>query len=162
EVFLITSNHFRVLGDGKGVLELQRDGSGSPDVFFDLEVVAPDAPGDGVVTAFFLRGGRPCGSVTRSVGELRSGARAGTLATASVRADLAALPADLCIRVAATPEKNDGRSFLCWYATQLPHETTWREPEPWNLPHVSSQVVAGYMSQFVSDSTSTMQRRDAL
>ncbi len=169
DVLLAGTEHFAVTGECMKTLSMHRDDARSPDLTFELEVVAagPTA-GAAALTAYLTYLHRPCGRVHRTVAlqGVATPAEPAAEAIEPVRpAELAidarAEPADLTVDIVRTPD-NDGRHFLVTVRTTLVDDFAMTEPEPWNFPQDTDAYVAGMMAQFTLKGATPFARQASL
>ena len=169
DVLLAATEHFAIEGECMKTLSMHRDDARSPDVTFDLEVVATEPTrSTPALTAFLTYStARAAGSSARSSCRVsRRRRRSSRPAAEPVRpAELAidahAEPADLTVDVVRTPE-NDGRHFLVTVRTTLVDDFEMTEPEAWNFPQDTDAFVAGMMAQFTLKGATPFARQASL
>jgi CHAT domain len=168
ELMLVGSEHFEVTSESITTLVVHRDDERSEDVPFDVRV-RDDAPLDiaASLTAYLTYNHRPSGLVQRAVTiagatpEVSAEDELDPVAADQFATDAKALPADLTVDVVATPAR-DGRTFLVTVRTTLVEDFAMTEPEPWNFPEQTDELVTAMMSEFAREGASPEDRQASL
>ena len=161
EVFLQPSAHFRIEGPLSQTLILERDQPRSETVSFELRVVEDPGrvAGTPEITAYFYCGNLQSGVVSRQIeiAGIASGPSADASRSDTVAHDIRGVPADLQVDVLRTPA-GEGRTFVVRVRTSL--LPGWREWQNgiWSLERSTSDIVSGYMKEFISSELSDKER----
>jgi hypothetical protein len=152
EVNIVTSEHFRVLGEPSATFRISKDDLRVDIPRFRAECVPEAEWGEGVpvIIAVFFVDGRPCGKVSRTVnvqgrppddvpvaGTIEIGPNGGP-------------PADLTVTIVSDDATNDGRRFWCTVSTPHLQQYSKRVTKLWVLKDVARRLVMGYMDGFTS------------
>ena len=169
QVWIVTSNHFEVLGEDSGVITIRRDAEESSSVVFTLRATRATAESDGGgITALFAFDGRPAGSVHRMI-RVASESRmtvseppeAASAPPPALQVDPEAQTPDLTVSIERVPGGGDQR-FSCTVSTPLLNEYADGVTEPWDLPGTTDKIVRNYMAGFTNPLAQEGARRAAL
>jgi hypothetical protein len=143
-VWLMTSEHFRVVGAETATLTVRSGEDRSSTARFEVEY-AGDAAGEPGLTAAFAYNGRPVGSVSRQLGATAAPA------AGRVCVDAHAREPDLVVRVTRDPG-GDRRHFLVTVSSPLLDEYADGVTGPWRFDTDPREIVAQYLEAFTTAS----------
>ncbi len=149
-VWLIVSDHFRIVSDDRASLVVRSAEDRSTEAGFVVECIRK-AEGKAGITATFVYGIRPAGSVSRTLtvaGSVAGGDQP-RRDDAEVRVDAEAGEPDLVVEVVADPD-GDERHFVM--TITAPRLADFRDGVrvPWRLPSVTKEFVLNSFETFMT------------